>query len=144
MTYAELQGRTAIVTGAAAGIGKALTEAFVEQGIRVAALDIDHAGVMALQESHGKDAVFGLKADVSDPASCQEQVAKAVSHLGGLDILVNNAALDHPLLRHENFLCSPHMAWHSDEAERDLKRSAAEEVLRVLSGEAPKYQVNRF
>lgn len=51
---------------------------------------------------------------------------------------------DHPLLRHENFLCSPHMAWHSDEAERDLKRKAAEELLRVLSGEAPKYQVNRF
>jgi D-3-phosphoglycerate dehydrogenase len=51
---------------------------------------------------------------------------------------------DYPLLRHENFICSPHMAWHSDEAERDLKRSAAEEALRVLRGQPPKYQVNRF
>jgi NAD(P)-dependent dehydrogenase (short-subunit alcohol dehydrogenase family) len=48
---------------------------------------------MALQETHGKDAVLGLKVDVSDPASCKAQVAATVQHFGGLDILVNNAAL---------------------------------------------------
>jgi NAD(P)-dependent dehydrogenase (short-subunit alcohol dehydrogenase family) len=93
MAYSDLQGRIAIVTGAAAGIGKGLVEAFVAQGIRVAAMDIDQAGVRALQEAHGKDAVLGLRVDISDPASCKEQVAAAVGHFGGLDILVNNAAL---------------------------------------------------
>jgi len=52
-------------------------------------------------------------------------------------------APEHPLFRHENFLCTPHMAWHSDESAQDLKRKAAEEVRRVLRGDAPLYQVNR-
>jgi D-3-phosphoglycerate dehydrogenase len=50
----------------------------------------------------------------------------------------------HPLFRHENFLCTPHMAWHSEESAQELKRKAAEEVRRVLRGEAPLYQVNAF
>ncbi|WP_210203960.1 C-terminal binding protein [Bosea sp. 124] len=63
----------------------------------------------------------------------------------GFDVFgIEPPPADYPLLRHETFICSPHMAWHSDEAERDLKRSAAEEALRVLRGEPPKYQVNRF
>ena len=63
----------------------------------------------------------------------------------GMDVLaVEPPAGAHPLFRHENFICSPHMAWHSDEAERQLKRSAAEEALRVLRGQPPKYQLNRF
>ena len=93
MAYSDLEGRIAIVTGAAVGIGKALAEAFVAQGIRVAAMDIDEAGVMALEEKHGRDAVLGLKVDISDPADCKQQVAATVAHFGGIDILVNNAAL---------------------------------------------------
>lgn len=50
----------------------------------------------------------------------------------------------HPLFKHDNFLCSPHMAWHSEESAQELKRKAAEEVRRVLRGEAPLYQVNTF
>ena len=50
----------------------------------------------------------------------------------------------HPLFRHENFYCTPHMAWYSEESARELKRKAAEEVRRVLCGEAPRYQVNAF
>ena len=48
----------------------------------------------------------------------------------------------HPLFKHENFFCTPHMAWHSEESAQELKRKAAEEVRRVLRGEAPHYQVN--
>jgi D-3-phosphoglycerate dehydrogenase len=51
---------------------------------------------------------------------------------------------DHPLLRHQNFICSPHMAWHSEVSAVELKRKAAEETRRVLMGEAPHYQVNRI
>ena len=50
----------------------------------------------------------------------------------------------HPLFKHDNFLVSPHMAWHSEESAQELKRKAAEEVRRVLTGEAPMYQVNKF
>ena len=58
MAYTDLDGKIAIVTGAAAGIGKALAEAFIAEGIRVAAMDIDQAGVLALQDKYGKDAVL--------------------------------------------------------------------------------------
>jgi D-3-phosphoglycerate dehydrogenase len=51
---------------------------------------------------------------------------------------------DHPLLKHGNFICSPHMAWHSEESAVELKRKAAEETRRVLTGQAPLYQVNRI
>lgn len=93
MAYTDLDGKIAIVTGAAAGIGKALAEAFIAEGIRVAAMDIDQAGVLALQDKYGKDAVLGLKVDIADLESCKAQVAATVAHFGGLDILVNNAAL---------------------------------------------------
>ena len=62
-----------------------------------------------------------------------------------MDVLaVEPGAVDHPLFKHENFICSPHMAWHSEESMQELKRKAAEEVRRVLSGQAPSYQVNKF
>ena len=52
--------------------------------------------------------------------------------------------MTHPLFKHENFYCTPHMAWHSEESAQELKRKAAEETRRVLRGEAPWYQVNKF
>jgi NAD(P)-dependent dehydrogenase (short-subunit alcohol dehydrogenase family) len=93
MAYSDLKGKIAIVTGAAAGIGKALVETFVAEGIRVAAMDINVDGVNELQQKYGKDTVLGLRVDISDPQSCKAQVAATVDHFGGLDILVNNAAL---------------------------------------------------
>lgn len=54
MAYPGIEGKVAIVTGAAGGIGKALVDGFVREGLRVAALDIDEKGVRALQEKHGK------------------------------------------------------------------------------------------
>ena len=62
-----------------------------------------------------------------------------------LDVLAREPGTpDHPLFRHDNFLCTPHMAWHSDESAQELKRKAAEEVRRVLLGKAPHYRVNGF
>jgi D-3-phosphoglycerate dehydrogenase / 2-oxoglutarate reductase len=61
-----------------------------------------------------------------------------------MDVLANEPIQpDHPLLSHPDFICTPHMAWHSTEAEYDLKRKAAEELLRIVTGEAPLYQVNK-
>jgi D-3-phosphoglycerate dehydrogenase len=62
-----------------------------------------------------------------------------------MDVLAREpGAMNHPLFKHENFLCTPHMAWHSDESAQELKRKAAEEIRRGLLGEAPLYQVNAF
>lgn len=93
MPYPDLKGKVAIVTGAAAGIGKAVTEAFVAEGLRVAAMDIHEEGVAALEKQYGSKAVLGLPVDISKPADCARQVAATVKHFGGLHILVNNAAL---------------------------------------------------
>ncbi len=62
-----------------------------------------------------------------------------------MDVLaVEPGPMSHPLFKHENFYCTPHMAWHSEESAQELKRKAAEETRRVLRGEAPLYQVNKF
>ena len=93
MAYPGIAGKVAIVTGAAGGIGKALVGAFVKQGLRVAALDIDEKGVRALKDKHGDANVLGLRVDVSDPEDCHRQVAAVAERLGTVHILVNNAAL---------------------------------------------------
>jgi NAD(P)-dependent dehydrogenase (short-subunit alcohol dehydrogenase family) len=93
VAYPGIAGKVAIVTGAAGGIGKALVGAFVKQGLRVAALDIDEKGVRALEDKHGDANVMGLRIDVSDPENCHRQVAAVAERLGTVHILVNNAAL---------------------------------------------------
>ena len=67
MAYPGISGKVAIVTGAAGGIGEALVDAFVRQGLRVAALDIDDKGVGALQDKYGDAKVLGLRIDVLRP-----------------------------------------------------------------------------
>jgi 3-hydroxy acid dehydrogenase / malonic semialdehyde reductase len=81
----ELEGRTAIVTGASSGIGAATTRKLREAGVRVAggARRIDRV-----------EADVALPLDVTDPQSCETFVAEAVEALGGgVDILFNNAGL---------------------------------------------------
>ena len=62
----------------------------------------------------------------------------------GLDVFDKEPmSPDSHIFRYENIICTPHMAWYSEEAAIDLKRKAAEEALRFLRGEAVKYPVNR-
>jgi rhamnose utilization protein RhaD (predicted bifunctional aldolase and dehydrogenase)/NAD(P)-dependent dehydrogenase (short-subunit alcohol dehydrogenase family) len=84
-----LQGRIALVTGAASGIGKACCEALMAQGACVAALDIDPA---VRQQYAGPDAI-GLICDVTSPQALQQAVEATVGQFGGLDILVCNAGI---------------------------------------------------
>ena len=81
----EFQGKVALVTGGASGIGKACVEALREQGAAVVALDIQ-PGITDLFHD-----VLGVVCDVTDPASIESAVEACVRHYGGIDIVVTNA-----------------------------------------------------
>jgi NAD(P)-dependent dehydrogenase (short-subunit alcohol dehydrogenase family) len=83
------QGRCALVTGGASGIGRACAIALAEQGARVTVLDKDPS---VLTVFDGSD-IQGQVCDVKDAQAVRESVAESVSTFGGLDILVNNAGI---------------------------------------------------
>ena len=85
----------AIVTGGATNIGLAITEALLARGGRVAVGQPDPAIAAPLVQRHG-DRVIALRVDVGDPGQCRAFVDEAASRLGGLDVLVNNAAISGP------------------------------------------------
>ena len=85
-------GRTAFVTGAARGIGLAISRGFAQQGIQVAMIDVDLAGLQESARSVGSSAL-AVQADVSRPDDVQRAVDHTVEHFGGLAILVNNAGI---------------------------------------------------
>ena len=88
----ELDGKVAIVTGGANGIGRAMTEAFVAEGARVVIADIDDTAARAVVAALGDAAAFE-HCDVSDAASVRATVDAAVERFGALDVMVNNAGI---------------------------------------------------
>jgi len=88
----RLQGKSALITGAARGIGAAFAEAYLREGARVAIGDIDLARAQETAAALGGDA-FAVEMDVTDQESIETAVAEAAEHAEGIDILVNNAAL---------------------------------------------------
>src|SRR3954463_568893 len=87
----RLEGRIALGTGGASGIGAATVRRLAAEGARVAVADVDLEGARAVaREVDG----LAVEMDVSDAASARAGVAAAVSELGELDVLVNNAGTD--------------------------------------------------
>ena len=80
----QLQGKTAVVTGASSGIGAATVRALQTEGVRVA------GGARRVEQV---EADLALPLDVTDPDSCAAFVMRAIDELGGLDVLVNGAGL---------------------------------------------------
>ncbi len=88
------EGRVAVVTGAARGIGEGIAKRFAEEGAAVAILDLDEAQAQATAEGLGGDAkAVGVGCNVTDAASVEAAVARVLEELGGLHILVNNAGI---------------------------------------------------
>jgi 3(or 17)beta-hydroxysteroid dehydrogenase len=85
----RLAGKVALITGAASGIGRATAALFHAEGAKVAAADLNEAGLKAL----GEDADLTLAQDVTDEARWREVVDAVVGAFGRLDILVNSAGI---------------------------------------------------
>ena len=97
---AKLQGKIALVTGGAGGIGRATALAFVREGAKVAVVDINLAAAQAVADeitTAGGEAI-AIATDISRSEQVQAMVAQVVGRFGRLDIAFNNAALD---LEHE-------------------------------------------
>jgi D-sorbitol dehydrogenase (acceptor) len=88
----RLNGKTALITGAARGIGLAFAKAYVAEGARVAIADIDIDRATHAAAEIG-DAAIAVRMDVTDQTSIDTAVAETINRLGQIDILINNAAL---------------------------------------------------
>jgi len=91
----DLEGRVALITGAAQGIGKAIALAFAENGATVAVNDVQPSGAESAEEitQRGGKAKF-YRADVSDVNAVDDMVARVEKDLGPIAILVNNAGIN--------------------------------------------------
>lgn len=90
-----LTGRTAVVTGGAMGIGRAIAERLAEAGAQVVLADVDEEAVTATAKDLAEDgsAVTAVAAEVGDEESVRHLIQTAVGWGGGIDILVNNAGI---------------------------------------------------
>jgi 3-oxoacyl-[acyl-carrier protein] reductase len=92
MANSGLEGKVAIITGAAGGFGVALLEGFIAAKIRVGALTHTAESAARLQKKYGNQ-VLAIPCEVTKPDDCVRQVDAVVRHFGDLHILINNAAL---------------------------------------------------
>src|SRR5690625_4873065 len=87
----KLEGKIAIITGGASGIGEKMTHLFVDEGATVIAADINEEGLQNIESQHER--ITGLKLDVSSEEDWQELVDKVEKDFGKIDILINNAGV---------------------------------------------------
>lgn len=88
----RLTGKTAMITGAARGIGRAFAQAYIREGARVAIADIDLSAAQSTVAALG-DSAIAVQMDVADQDSIDRAVAQTIDAFGGIDILINNAAI---------------------------------------------------
>ena len=97
----QLEGKVALVTGAASGIGRAIAETYAREGARVAVADLNRdtaeAAAAAIRDTGGE--AMAVTMDVASEQDVQDGVARVIQAYAGVDILVNNAGIQtvHPL-----------------------------------------------
>jgi len=92
----RVAGKTALITGAAQGLGEAIARMLAREGARVALTDVNATGAQAVADSINVDhpgQAFAYGHDVTDETQWADVIARAVSDMGGLAILVNNAGI---------------------------------------------------
>ncbi len=97
MSRRSFDGRTVLVTGAAGGLGRALSRRFAAAGARIVAVDQDPGGVDELARelvANGHECL-ALGCDVTDAAAVEAGVNEAQRRFGGIDVLINNAGISH-------------------------------------------------
>ncbi|TDB27688.1 SDR family NAD(P)-dependent oxidoreductase [Stenotrophomonas sp. ATCM1_4] len=104
----DFQGRIALVTGAASGIGEAVVRQLAARGAQVLAADIDGDAATAVAMSLG-DRVMPLRVDVSDPDAVRHMVQACVERFGALHLAVNNAGIGGASLQTADY---PLEEWH--------------------------------
>lgn len=90
-----LQGKRALVTGACGGLGRALVSRLVDEGMRVALLDVDEAGLQNIDDADFRDDAKPLRipCDLADGSQIKAAVDRLLTEWGGIDLLVNNAGI---------------------------------------------------
>jgi len=91
-----MDGKIALVTGSAQGLGAAISRAFVREGAKVAVTDLNGEGAVATAAALNGEvpgSALALSHDVTSPDQWQDVLAKAEAHFGGLNVLVNNAGI---------------------------------------------------
>ena len=91
----SIEGKVAVVTGAASGMGRATVRVFADQGARVAALDVNAESLekVTREVADAGGDVRGWAFDLGDADAINDTFAEIVDHFGGIDILVNNAGV---------------------------------------------------
>jgi NAD(P)-dependent dehydrogenase (short-subunit alcohol dehydrogenase family) len=109
-----LRGKVAIVTGAGGGIGKAYARGLAEAGAAVVLADIaiDAARANAAELEREGYAALALRSDVTDEASVAEMARATIERFGGIDVLVNNAALMAEIVGQGGLTDIPMQTWH--------------------------------
>lgn len=131
----QLDGKVAVVTGAAQGIGRAIADGLAAEGARIVVADLRGAAEAATAYPDG----LGLAVDVADEAAVQRMVEETVERCGSLDVLVNNAGL-YASLQMRPFTEIPLQEWRQvmdvNVASMFLTCRAAVPVLREAGGGA--------
>ncbi|MEE2995983.1 MAG: SDR family oxidoreductase [Pseudomonadota bacterium] len=117
MADRSLEGRTAIITGAGRGLGKAMAKGLAAQGAKIALIDLEEqilsAAVIDVEAAGGRGCALPVTADVADPTRAHSAVNHIIEALGGFDILINDAAMG-PQFFTDNFVAHTPKFWEHD------------------------------
>ena len=89
----RLEGKVAVITGGAHGIGRAYAVDLAQRGARVVVADLDGDTATEVADEIGSDRALGIETDVTSSDSCQTLAHEAIDRFGQVDVLINNAAL---------------------------------------------------